>query len=185
MSNASRSLNLSFSKNIFKGSFNSFIDVPNEHLPECCFVGRSNVGKSSIINAITKSKKLAKTSKTPGRTQNINSFLVSNKINIIDLPGYGYAKVSKTKREELYSLIENYLINRENLRRVFVLIDCKIGIKDSDIDILIELNGQIGSKFIDLAEELEKSLGRRVDLVSKKGVKDRYLKSIESELIYV
>ena len=136
MSNASRSLNLFFSKNTFKGSFNNFNEVPNKHLPECCFVGRSNVGKSSIINAVTKSKKLARTSKTPGRTQNINSFLISEKINIIDLPGYGYAKVSKTKREELYNLIQNYLINRENLKQVFVLIDCKIGIKDTDIDIL-------------------------------------------------
>jgi GTP-binding protein len=136
MSNASKSLNLFFSNNNFEGSFNSFTEVPNKHLPECCFIGRSNVGKSSIINSVTKSKKLAKTSKTPGRTQNINSFLISNKINIIDLPGYGYAKVSKTKREELYNLIENYLINRKNLRRVFVLIDCKIGIKDSDIDVL-------------------------------------------------
>ena len=136
MSNASRSLNLFFSKNHFKGSFNSFTEVPNENLPECCFIGRSNVGKSSIINAVTKSKKLARTSKTPGRTQNINSFLINNKVNIIDLPGYGYAKVSKIKREELYNLIENYLINRENLKLIFVLIDCKVGIKDSDIDIL-------------------------------------------------
>ena len=136
MSNSSRSLNLFFSKNYFKGSFNSFSEVPNEHLPECCFIGRSNVGKSSIINAVTKSKKLAKTSKTPGRTQNINLFLINDKVNIIDLPGYGYAKVSKTKREELYFLIENYLINRKNLKQVFVLIDCKVGIKDNDIDIL-------------------------------------------------
>ena len=97
MSSASRSLNLFFSKNTFKGSFNSFNEVPNEHLPECCFIGRSNVGKSSIINAVTKSKKLAKTSKTPGRTQNINSFLINDKINIIDLPGYGYAKYLKQK----------------------------------------------------------------------------------------
>ena len=135
MSNPSRLLNLFFSKNYFRGSFNSYTEVPNQHLPECCFVGRSNVGKSSIINAVTKSKKLAKTSKTPGRTQNINSFLINDKINIIDLPGYGYAKVSKTKREELYNLIESYLINRENLKQVFVLIDCKVGVKDSDIDI--------------------------------------------------
>jgi len=140
MSNASRSLNLFFSKNTFKGSFNSFIDVPNEHLPECCFVGRSNVGKSSIINAVTKSKKLAKTSKTPGRTQNINLFLINEKINIIDLPGYGYAKISKIKREELATLVENYLINRENLKQIFVLIDCKVGIKGSDIDILDIIN---------------------------------------------
>lgn len=136
MTNASRSLNLFFSKNTFKGSFNSFTEVPNKHLPECCFIGRSNVGKSSIINAITKSKKLAKTSKTPGRTQNINLFLINDKINIIDLPGYGYAKISKIKRQELSYLIKNYLINRENLKQIFVLIDCKVGLKDSDIDIL-------------------------------------------------
>ena len=136
MSNASRSLNLFFSKNNFIGSFNCFTEVPNIHLPECCFIGRSNVGKSSIINSVTKSKKLAKTSKTPGRTQNINSFLINDKINIIDLPGYGFAKISKLKRAELATIIENYLINRENLKQIFVLIDCKVGIKDTDIDIL-------------------------------------------------
>ena len=105
MSNGSRSLNLFLSKNVFKGSFNSYTEMPNQHLPECCFIGRSNVGKSSIINAITKSKKLAKTSKTPGRTQNINLFLINDKINVIDLPGYGYAKLSKIKREELSEII--------------------------------------------------------------------------------
>ena len=136
MNDGKRSLNLFFSKNTFKGSFNSFTEVPNKHLPECCFIGRSNVGKSSIINAVTKSKKLAKTSKTPGRTQNINLFLINDKINIIDLPGYGYAKISKIKRQELSYLIKNYLINRDNLKQVFVLIDCKVGLKDSDIDIL-------------------------------------------------
>ena len=136
MTKANRSLNLFFSKNIFKGSFNSFYEVPNNHLPECCFVGRSNVGKSSIINALTRSKKLAKISKTPGRTQNINLFMINDRINIIDLPGYGYAKLPKSKRVELASMIENYLMNRENLKQIFVLIDCKVGIKDSDIDIL-------------------------------------------------
>ena len=140
MSNGSRSLNLFFSKNNFKGSFNSFTEVPYAHLPECCFIGRSNVGKSSIINAVTRSKKLAKTSKTPGRTQAINLFLINNKINIVDLPGYGYAKFSKMKRYELANLIENYLINRENLKEIFILIDCKVGIKDTDIDILDIIN---------------------------------------------
>ena len=136
MSNGTKSLNLFFSNNNFIGSFISFVDVPLENHPECCFIGRSNVGKSSLINSITKSKKLAKTSKTPGRTQHINLFSISNKINIVDLPGYGYAKVSKVKREELFQLINNYIINRNNLIEIFVLIDCKIGIKDSDIDIL-------------------------------------------------
>ena len=140
MTNVSKSLNLFFSQNNFIGSFNSLQDVPNKMFPECCFIGRSNVGKSSIINAITKSKKLAKTSKTPGRTQAINLFLINNKINIVDLPGYGYAKFSKMKRYELANLIENYLINRENLKEIFILIDCKVGIKDTDIDILDIIN---------------------------------------------
>ena len=144
MSNGNRSLNLFFSKNNFLGSFNSIDQIPEDKLPECCFVGRSNVGKSSIINAITKSKKLAKTSKTPGRTQSINLFKINQKINIVDLPGYGYAKVSKVKRDELANLIESYIFNRKNLKQVFVLIDCKVGIKDTDIDIfdLISLSNK-------------------------------------------
>ena len=136
MTNGSRFLNLFFSKNNFIGSFNEVSTIPNDHLPECCFLGRSNVGKSSIINAVTKSKKLAKTSKTPGRTQSANLFEINNKINIIDLPGYGYAKISMSIRVQLSSLIENYLIKRENLKKIYVLIDCKIGIKNLDIDIL-------------------------------------------------
>ena len=79
---------LKFSKNIFLGSFNEITKVPNQQLPECCLIGRSNVGKSSIINAITKSKNLAKTSKTPGRTQSINIYEINKKLNVVDLPGY-------------------------------------------------------------------------------------------------
>ena len=135
MNDGKRSLNLFFSKNNFIGSFNTVDLIPSNNMPECCFVGRSNVGKSSIINAITKSKKLAKTSKTPGRTQSINLFKINNIINIVDMPGYGYAKVSKIKREELNNLIEAYIVNRANLLQVFVLIDCKVGVKDIDIDI--------------------------------------------------
>jgi len=140
MNGGKRSLNLFFSKNNFIGSFNTVDIIPNENMPECCFVGRSNVGKSSIINAITKSKKLAKTSKTPGRTQSINLFKINNLINMVDMPGYGYAKVSKIKREELSNLIEAYIVNRNNLLQVFVLIDCKVGVKDVDIDIFDNIN---------------------------------------------
>ena len=108
--------------------------MPNISLPECCFIGRSNVGKSSIIYSITKTKKLAKTSKTPGRTQAINLFEISKLINIADLPGYGYAKISKDNRDQLRKLVESYIVNRKNLNKIFVLIDCKVGIKDNDID---------------------------------------------------
>ena len=155
MSSGSRTLNLFFSKNNFKGSFINVDQVPYVEYPEFCFIGRSNVGKSSIINAITKSKKLAKTSKTPGRTQHINLFLINNKINIVDLPGYGYAKISKAKREELTELIENYIINRKNLEEVFVLIDCKIGLKDSDIDIM-DIISESNKKFSIILTKVDK-----------------------------
>jgi len=135
MPNGNRSLNLFFSHNNFLGSFCDICKIPNADLPECCFVGRSNVGKSSIINAITKTKKLAKISKTPGRTQSVNLFEINKTVNIVDLPGYGYARVSKNTREQLSNLIESYISNRDNLIKIFVLIDCKVGIKNSDIDI--------------------------------------------------
>ena len=135
MPNGSRSLNLFFSKNIFLGSFNDIKKIPNNNFPECCFIGRSNVGKSSVINAVTKTKKLAKISKTPGRTQSVNLFEINKSINIVDLPGYGYAKVSQNMRNQLSSLIESYIAYRKNLSKVFVLVDCKVGIKNSDIDI--------------------------------------------------
>ena len=141
MAKSNKNLNIFFSSHKFLGSFNSYQDIPySEIKKECCFIGRSNVGKSSLLNAITKTKKLAKTSKTPGRTQSINVFEVNKKINIIDLPGYGFAKVSKVMRENLIVLIENYIEYRKELDHVFLLIDSKVGIKNSDIDMLDFLN---------------------------------------------
>ena len=141
MAKSNKNLNIFFSSHKFLGSFNSHQDIPySEIKKECCFIGRSNVGKSSLLNAITKTKKLAKTSKTPGRTQSINVFEVNKKINIIDLPGYGFAKVSKIMREKLIVLIENYIEHRKELDHVFLLIDSKVGIKNSDIDMLDFLN---------------------------------------------
>jgi len=134
MPNGSKKLNYFFSKNIFLGSFINVDDIPKQNLPEFCFVGRSNVGKSSIINAIAKTKNLAKTSKKPGLTKFANLFEINNSLNIVDLPGYGYAKVSKTTRHKLSNLVESYICNRYNIFKTFVLIDCKIGIKNSDID---------------------------------------------------
>ena len=141
MAKSNKNLNIFFSSHKFLGSFNSYQDIPySEIKKECCFIGRSNVGKSSLLNAITKTKKLAKTSKTPGRTQSINVFEVNKKINIIDLPGYGFSKVSKIMRENLIVLIENYIEHRKELDHVFLLIDSKVGIKNSDIDMLDFLN---------------------------------------------
>ena len=134
MSNGRGSLNVFFSKNIFIGSYYDFKDIPNSNLPECCFLGRSNVGKSSIINAITKTKNLASVSKKPGRTRSINLFEINNKINIIDLPGYGYSKVSLHMREQLYNLVNTYIHKRKNLKKIYLLIDSVVGIKNTDID---------------------------------------------------
>ena len=133
----------------------------NENLPEYCFVGRSNVGKSSIINSLTKSKKLAKTSKKPGRTQSINLFKINNKINLVDLPGYGYAKVSKIKRDELSKIIESYIIDRKNLYQIFVLIDCKVGIKNIDVDMLDTIS-ETGNSFSFILTKIDKCANKFV-----------------------
>ena len=141
MANTNKNLNNFFNVNKFVGSFNSYKDIPyTEIKKECCFIGRSNVGKSSLLNAVTKTKKLAKTSKTPGRTQSINVFEINNKINIIDLPGYGFAKVSKIMRVNLIILIEEYIQYRKSLDHVFLLIDSKVGIKNTDIDMMDYIN---------------------------------------------
>ena len=141
MANANKSLNNFFSKNQFIGSFNLITEIPTlNDVSECCFIGRSNVGKSSIINAITNTKNLAKTSKTPGRTQAINIFSIKKKFNLVDLPGYGFAKISKVLQKNLSNLISNYIKYRENLIHIFVMVDGKIGIKNSDIDMFDLLN---------------------------------------------
>ena len=149
MIESKRSLNLFFSKHVFLGSFKEVKKIPNYHLPECCFIGRSNVGKSSIINAITKSKKLAKTSKTPGRTQSVNIYEINKRLNIVDLPGYGYAKLSISLRNQLSNLLQYYLTQRKNLKIIYILIDCKVGIKNIDIDVFdVISNNNISFKVI-------------------------------------
>ncbi len=100
-------------------------DCPEPTLPEYAFIGRSNVGKSSLINSMTNHKYLAKTSGTPGKTQLINHFIINEKWFLTDLPGYGYARVSKTLRREFEKLITNYILNRKNLVNLFVLIDAR------------------------------------------------------------
>ncbi|MCF8379405.1 MAG: ribosome biogenesis GTP-binding protein YihA/YsxC [Bacteroidales bacterium] len=100
-------------------------ECPDTKLPEFGFIGRSNVGKSSLINMLTGRKSLAKTSTTPGKTRLINHFLIEDSWFLVDLPGYGYAKVSKKDREKFGNLIEEYILKRENLVCVFVLIDSR------------------------------------------------------------
>lgn len=100
-------------------------DCPEPVLPEYAFIGRSNVGKSSLINAMMNRKDLAKTSQTPGKTQLINHFLVNEEWYLTDLPGYGYAKVSKSLRKDFEKLITNYILERKNLVNLFILVDSR------------------------------------------------------------
>ena len=99
---------------------------PQPTLPEYAFIGRSNVGKSSLINSIVNQKNLAKVSSKPGKTQLINHFLINDKWYLVDLPGFGYAKISKTKRQEFEKMTSNYLSYRDNLMCLFVLIDLRL-----------------------------------------------------------
>lgn len=110
--------------------------LPTFRLPELAFIGRSNVGKSSLINALTGRKALARVSLTPGRTQQLNFFKLGGKLMLVDLPGYGYAKASKGKVKLWNKLIHHYLIGRANLARVLVLIDSRRGLMDIDIDMM-------------------------------------------------
>lgn len=107
---------------------------------EVCFAGRSNVGKSSLINALTGRKALARTSNTPGRTQEINFFTMADSHYIVDLPGYGFAEAPLPIVEKWQRLLKAYLAGRQNLRRVFVLIDSRHGVKTVDEEILSRLN---------------------------------------------
>ena len=123
---------------VFIGSYPSYNDLPDDSGSEIAFCGRSNCGKSSVLNAITNNKKLAKTSKTPGRTQSINVFKVDKGKNhkIIDLPGYGYAKVSKSMRADWGVSIDNYLNKRKSLKALVIIMDIRHPFKDDDLTLI-------------------------------------------------
>lgn len=120
----------------FVKSSQKWQECPEPNLPEYAFIGRSNVGKSSLINAMMNHKDLAKTSQTPGKTQLINHFLVNENWYLTDLPGYGYAKVSKSLRKDFEKLITNYILNRKNLVNLFVLVDIRHTPQKIDLEFL-------------------------------------------------
>jgi len=120
----------------FVTSNTDFKNCPPAKYPEFAFIGRSNVGKSSLINSLTFHKGLAKTSQTPGKTQLINHFIIDEKWFLVDLPGYGFAKVSKEKRKEFEKMIFDYLIHRENLTCLFVLVDIRLKPQAVDIEFM-------------------------------------------------
>jgi GTP-binding protein len=117
----------------FTGSYPRLEDCPAPNHPEYAFIGRSNVGKSSLINLISGRKHIAKVSGTPGKTQLLNFFWVEEGWYIVDLPGYGFAKVSKTMRVKWEAMLRNYLVRRDNLQCVFLLIDSSITPQEADM----------------------------------------------------
>ena len=111
-------------------------DCPKSDLPEYAFIGRSNVGKSSLINMLTNNKKLAKTSSKPGKTRLINHFLIDSSWHLVDLPGYGYARASKSEKKNFQKLITDYFINRNQLISAFILVDVRHEAQKIDIEFM-------------------------------------------------
>ena len=150
---------------------------PKNNLPEYAFIGRSNVGKSSLINSIVNNKKLAKTSSTPGKTQLINHFIMNDQWYLVDLPGYGYAKTSKSQRAIFHEMISNYLLNRSSLISLFVLIDSRHKLQKIDNEFMIFLaENQI--PFIIVFTKIDK-LGKNIIKKNIENFKKEMLKNWE------
>jgi len=136
--------------------------LPPPIMPEYAFIGRSNVGKSSLINMLTSKKGLAKTSQTPGKTQLINHFLINDNWYIVDLPGYGYARISKSKKEDWNKFIRTYLDKRESLQCVMVLIDSRLEPQKIDIEFCNWL-GEKGLSFVLVFTKADKQSSIKTD----------------------
>lgn len=148
---------------------------PSPDRPEYAFIGRSNVGKSSLINMLTENNKLAKTSGTPGKTQLINHFSINNQWYMVDLPGYGFAKVSKDQRKKFKSINESYLIHRKNLLNTFILVDSRHEPQKIDLEFM-EWMGVNGLPFVIVMTKLDKL---------SKSQFDKNLKTYENKLLEV
>lgn len=156
-----------FLKNVrFIKSSSKSSECPNDERNEFAFIGRSNVGKSSLINSLIQRKGLAKTSKSPGKTQLINHFLIDDAFYLVDLPGFGYSKLSKSESEKIKRISIDYITNRKNLKKLFLLIDIRHEAVKSDIDyinFLIEYNIQFDVIFT------------KIDKLKEKVVKQKFM----------
>ena len=148
-------------KAAFVVSNSDYRKCPSDGLPEYAFIGRSNVGKSSLINMLTGVKGLAKTSVKPGKTQLINHFLINDDWYLVDLPGYGYARTSKTSREKWQKMIVDFLLKRESLVNVFVLVDSRIPPQKIDLE-FIDFLGQNGVPLNIVFTKIDKQNQREV-----------------------
>lgn len=131
----------------FVGSFEKESQCPEGSLPEYAFIGRSNVGKSSLINLILNRKEIARISSTPGKTQTINYYLVNKSWYLVDLPGYGYARISKVMRRKWKKMIDHYLMTRKQLYCVFTLLDSRHALQENDLEFVNWL-GEKGIPFV-------------------------------------
>ena len=134
---------------------------PESKMPECAFIGRSNVGKSSLINMITGKKGLAMTSSKPGKTQLINHFIINDSWYLVDLPGYGYAQRGKEGRENIRRIIEDYILEREQLTNLFVLLDCRLEAQKIDLEFM-EWLGENGIPFSIVFTKIDKLGGGKL-----------------------
>ncbi|MDG1915080.1 MAG: ribosome biogenesis GTP-binding protein YihA/YsxC [Crocinitomix sp.] len=148
---------------------------PEPNMPEYAFIGRSNVGKSSLINVLTNNKSLAKISSKPGKTRLINHFLINKEWYLVDLPGYGYAKVNHNAREQFQKFISRYMTTRENLTNVFVLVDSRHKPQEIDLDFMIWL-GEHGVPFSMIFTKFDKL---------KKSEQKKSIKLYETEMLKV
>ena len=137
---------MKISEAVFAGSSTRVSQKPKRKLPEFAFIGRSNVGKSSLINSLCANKKLAMTSSTPGKTKLVNHFLINDSWYLVDLPGYGYARMGQKGREELAEVIRDYILGSQEMVLLFVLVDSRRDIGQIDLDFLAEL-GEHGIPF--------------------------------------
>lgn len=136
--------------------------LTKDNRPEYAFIGRSNVGKSSLINMLCNQRKLAKTSSTPGKTKLINHFIVNESLYLVDLPGYGFARLSHTERERIDRMVRNYLLKRDQLMCVFVLIDSRLEPQKADLD-FIDWLGENGVPFVIIFTKTDKEAVRQVN----------------------
>jgi len=161
----------------YTGSFPDYKKCPEKDIPEFAFIGRSNVGKSSLINMLTNHQHLAKTSARPGKTQTINFFLINDTWNLVDLPGYGFAKVSKAQREQFEGMISDYLKFRPQMRCVFQLVDSCIPPQKIDL----EFTDWLGEERIPFCIAFTKSDRRKKDIKGNiEAYKQKLLESWET-----
>jgi len=150
---------------IFLRGVSSLGDLPEFGQPEVCFTGRSNVGKSSLINSLTDRATLARVSHTPGRTQQLNFFSLGNRLILVDMPGYGYAKASKAAVTQWNKVIQLYLKGRPTLQRVYVLVDARHGVKENDGEMM---------RMLDDAAVSWRLVLTKIDKIAPSQVKERH-----------